>query len=340
MYVQWDGKLTRPCIRGPQNLGSIENENVLDFWNGPSFEGIRTAVRDAKDLNVACGSCFNDRRRLIDHLTPFGDNIGGYDYDKMDNYFHALGEHESGHSTIGSKPVVLVLDLSAKCQIRCPKCFVYNSAKIQTGEYQLGHMSMATFQKFVALLSTALLVIGHENGESMLNKNFMEMVKIIKENKCRFLFNTTGLLLTPEKSKNLVEYGVEQIMFSIDSIDEGLYEQMHKGGTLSKLMDNLHGLNDAKRNAKSLFPQIGWYFVASKSNIREIPAIIERASELNFNSLYITHLNQPTQEQGRSYFDYYRKESMMRSEEDKSFLQTALSEARTMAAERNLKFYF
>ncbi len=335
LYIQWDGKLTRPCIRGPQNLGSIESVDLESFWNGPSFAAVRSQVNSEANMSIACNACHKNRTRIIDHLTPLRDGIETFEIDKIDNYYHAIGEYEKAKETLGSKPVALVLDLSSECHMRCTKCFVYTSNL----QYHLGHMSMETFEKIIPLLRTAMFVVGHENGESMLNKNFMTFVKIIKENKCCFTFNTTGQLLTKQKSKALVELGVDEIMFSIDSIDSDLYKSMHKNGTLERLMNNLDGLNAAKSEAGSEFPRIGWFFVACKSNISELPSIIKRAAELNFKSMYLSKLNAPGPGQWRSYFDYYREETLTKTEEDRSIFRDALLQARRLTAEQNIRLY-
>lgn len=336
LYVQWDGALTRPCIRGPQNLGSLEGvQDIEEFWNGETFQAVRSQVRDANNLNSACSGCLKDRTRTIDHLTPYLDNVESFNVDKIDNYYLTLGEYEKGKPAVANKPVALVLDLSSRCQIRCPKCFVYNSNM----QHNLGHMSLETFAKVEPFLRTALQVVGHENGESMLNPNFMKMVRTIKEHGCRFTFNTTGQLLLPEKSRQLVDLGVDQIMFSIDSIDPERYKIMHRGGTLERLMRNLEGLRDAKTGAQSEKPLLGWYFVACKSNIAELPAIIDRAGELGFATMYLSHLNAPTKEQWRSYFDYYRQENLLRDPVERARFKTALDEAQLHTAERKIRLY-
>jgi MoaA/NifB/PqqE/SkfB family radical SAM enzyme len=335
IYVQWDGKLTRPCIRGPQNLGSVENTSLLEFWNGPSFSEAREQVRDQKNMKAPCESCYNERSRLIDHLTPFSDNINGFSREKIVNYYKAQANFNIGFSVIDSGPTVVVLDMGSKCNIRCPKCFVYNSGM----QYSLGNMTMETFNNVVPILKTALLVVGHENGESILNRNFLEMIRIIKANGCRFTFNTTGQTLTEKKSQHLVAQGVDQIMFSIDSLDKEIYEYMHKGGTLARLMENLNTLNSIKEKVESKTPLLGWYFVASRSNYKELPTIVERAFSLGFNSMYVSTLNKPTPEQWDTYYKYYDYENLISSDVDLSNLRDSFSVAQQMASERGIKFF-
>ena len=335
IYVQWDGKVTRPCIRGPQNLGSLETvDDIADFWNGSSFRAIRDQIRDAAGLAPPCSACHVERSRTIDHIGPFSDNISGFSPAKSHNYELARADFRGGQRFVASKPTVVIMDLSAKCHIRCLKCFVYNSDM----QYGLGHMKMETFQKIVPLFETCLLVVGHENGESMLNKNFIEMVTVIKENGCRFTFNTTGQLMTPDKSDALVELGVEQIMFSIDSFSAETYEKLHKGASFQKLQTNLNYLASKKRASNSMLPLQGWYFVASRSNIHELPDIVRKADELGFSSIFVSHLNAPTSEQWGTYSDFYAAESLLDCVESKDLLRSKVDEARLIASEANIAF--
>ena len=336
IYVQWDGKVTRPCIRGPQNLGAIgANDDLLSVWNGPTYAELRTQVRDATNLNEACAACFQEPGRIIDHLTSLGEDLSSFGPAKVDNFNRSVTNHRVGHEHPTSRPVVLILDISSKCNVRCTKCFVYHSDM----QFGLGHMTMDTFNQITPLLKSAMLVIGHENGESLLNKNFLAMVAEIKNNNCKFLFNTTGQLMTEERCEHLVRYGVDRIMFSIDSVNPELYERMHKGGSFAKLMQNIDSLNHIKRSYSSTLPEIGWYFVACRSNIGEVPTVVQRAYELGFSSFFISHLNKPTHEQWESYHAHYDAENLLQNDIDRAVFTEAQSLAEAMANERGMEFY-
>jgi len=191
---------------------------------------------------------------------------------------------------------------------------------------------------FAPALETAILVIGHETGESMLNPHFFEIVRTIKDHKCRFTFNTTGLLLSPDRSRELTRLGVEELVFSIDSIREKTYQYLHVGGRLEKVMSNLESLAEHKRRVGSLTPQMAWYFVASRSNFEELPQIVSKAADLGFSSIYVAQLNEPVDGQYDSYFRFFDQENLATDERDRARLGDVLALGANLARERGLSF--
>ena len=337
LYVQWDGKVTRPCIRGPQNLGSLDEvADINEIWNGPSLRAVRASIATETQFNAACRACHGARSRTIDHISCFGDNIGGdFGFDKVENFYNVEDSWRAGSLEPAAGPVVIVMDMSAKCHLRCQKCFVYHSDM----QYGLGHMPDAVFDKVKPLFRTALEVIGHENGECMLHKRFIDMVREIKANGCRFMFNTTGQLINEERARQLVELGVDKIMMSIDATEPETYAYLHKGGTLDKVMDGITALNRQKNMHGVSRPRLGWYFVACRSNLDQLVPAAKLAVSLGFGMMFVTHLNQPTGAQWRSYFDFYRKESLFQDPAIRQRYDDALDEARSITQKAGLEFF-
>lgn len=300
------------------------------------MQAVRRSISTEAGMNTACRGCHGARSRTIDHITPFGRNIGGdFGYDKVENFYDAVDSHADGKEISPARPVVLVLDMSAKCHIRCPKCFVYNSDM----QYGLGHMSRDVFEKVKPLFGTALEVIGHENGECMLNKRFFEMVEDIKSAGCRFMFNTTGQLIDEIKATRLVDAGVDKIMFSIDGVEPETYARLHKGATLDKLLRGLDALSEAKARTGRERPLMGWYFVACRSNLDQLETAATMAVERGFSMMYVGELNRPTGEQWRSYFDFYKVEGIARDPDLAKRYQEAISNAREIALNGGLEFF-
>ena len=337
LYIQWDGKVTRPCIRGPQNLGSLDGfADIGDLWNGASLQNVRESVATESRMNLACRACHGARSRTIDHINSFGRNIGGdFGFEKVANYYDVYDSWQNGALTANTGPIVIVMDMSSKCHIRCQKCFVYHSDM----QYGLGHMPDDVFEKVRPLFKTALEVIGHENGECMLHKRFIEMVTEIKSNGCRFMFNTTGQLIDDQRATQLVELGVDKIMLSIDATEPDTYAYLHKGGTFEKVISGIKAINREKAISGVNHPRLGWYFVACRSNIDQLAKAAKMAVNFGFGMMFVSHLNKPTGEQWRSYFDFYRQENLFSDPELHHKYLQALDEARSIAASNGLEFF-
>lgn len=140
--------------------------------------------------------------------------------------------------------------------------------------------------------------------------------------------------MLPEKSRLLVEYNVEEIMLSIDSIDEEKYAELHKGGKLQTVMDNVAAMTAIKKELGRPTPYLGWYFVAHKSNFRELPDIVLKASELGFHALYVAPLNQPTSGQYESYTGYFAEQN---TREDPDYADV-IARTQALASAHGLSF--
>lgn len=327
LYVHWDGTKTMPCVRGPQAI-SVDGAFVSpSVFNCRFFVDIRSQILGQSEINNVCGACLADKNRCIDHLKPFANSIASVSPRKAENYWEAIRSYSAGEIFVRHQPVVVILDISSRCHIRCRKCFVYNSDM----KYHLGHMSDSTFDSIKPLLSRAILVIGHENGESMLNPNFLKFVRYIKDAGCRFTFNTTGLLMNSEMSAALVSYGVEEIMFSIDSINSDTYNYLHVGGSLDTVLKNISCLNKHKRYYNSPVPRIGWYLCASRINYMELPAIVDYAIDNGFGSIYVAPLNEPNESQNQRYHEFYKKENLKADTESASAFQETIATAKSIA---------
>jgi MoaA/NifB/PqqE/SkfB family radical SAM enzyme len=173
----------------------------------------------------------------------------------------------------------------------------------------------------------------------MLHKRYIEMVTEIKANGCRFMFNSTGQLINDERARQLVELGVDKIMLSIDAVEPETYAYLHKGGTLDKVMNGIAALNREKELHGVTTPRLGWYFVACRSNLDQLVPAAKLAVRLGFGMMFVTHLNQPTGAQWRSYFDFYRQESLFQDAQLRQRYDDAVAEVRSITEAAGMEFF-
>jgi len=166
------------------------------------------------------------------------------------------------------------------------------------------NMSMKIFDKVLPMLPKAVKVYAFGNGEPLLNKNFMEMIKIIKSFDAIVHFNTNGVLLNEKNNELLVKVGLDSIVFSFDAATKETYEKIRRGANYEKVLNNVKNLVDLKKRFHKFNPYIGFAVVGMKQNINEIPQLLNLAKDLGVESVYIEPLlwqNDPTYEK---YFNY------------------------------------
>ncbi len=129
-------------------------------------------------------------------------------------------------------PYVLFIEPTNLCNMRCQFC--------PTGDDKLrklrpnGTMSMKTFSRVISELrefkSRLKRINFYKDGESLVNRNFCEMVRIAKDQNVSesLWLKTNGLLLNPEINKRLIDSGLDMIGISVSHTTEEGYWRISK----------------------------------------------------------------------------------------------------------------
>ena len=155
-----------------------------------------------------------------------------------------------GESVPLNSPLVLYVELSGFCNLKCKFCPHY----IDPDNLIKDTMSQETFDNLILGIKglkkiKVIRLIG--TGEPLLNKKFLAFAQQIKEaNVCeRLELTTNALLLKKEEYRlNLTKY-LDKIIISIEGLDEQAY--LDVAGTKIKfeeLVKNIHLLYQNKRN--------------------------------------------------------------------------------------------
>jgi len=199
-------------------------------------------------------------------------------------------------------------------------------------------MSMETFQGISPIFPDAIKVLCTGVGESTLNPDFEIMVKMLTEHGCWISFTTTGNPLDVALCKRLVGYKVDEIIFSIDSIDPETYGYHHRGGSLEKVMDNIRTIHETKEVFKSYQPHLTWVLVGMKSNLEELNAAVQVAASMGFRSFFVEQLQPALQGHRKEYWDFYSKQNVIESPEDIRFAAACLGGGRKSAKDAGIIF--
>jgi MoaA/NifB/PqqE/SkfB family radical SAM enzyme len=127
-------------------------------------------------------------------------------------------------------------------------------------------------------------------GEPLCNPRFPDMIRLAHETGRRTEMTSNTLLLDSSMTERLIDAGLDQITVSIDGTSEESLDTVRPGASLKKITENvkkLRRLSEIKRPAPLT---IGIEFVATKSNIHELPALQKIAEDIQASYVIISNL--------------------------------------------------
>ncbi|MDE2029891.1 MAG: radical SAM protein [Alphaproteobacteria bacterium] len=154
-------------------------------------------------------------------------------------------------------PFVLFIDPSSACNFRCTFCPTGDHELIRgTGRYQ-GTMDFDLYKKIIDDLGEfekPLKVLRlYKDGEPLLNKRFADMVRYAKQSGRVPYVDTTsnGFYLTPEKSLEIVDAGLDRINISVDGLSDGDFLRYTRTKVdFKKFVENIRFLYDNRKNCE------------------------------------------------------------------------------------------
>lgn len=145
-------------------------------------------------------------------------------------------------------PLVVAVEASGRCNLRCSMCFQKNMDKNNSSENK-NIMEWSTYQKFLDELDQETLysIVFASRGEPLLNPKIGKMIKAAKDKGVLDIkLNTNATLLTEEKGRELLDSGLDLLVFSVDSVDPENYKKI-RGTNLDVVLNNINRFMEIKR---------------------------------------------------------------------------------------------
>lgn len=133
---------------------------------------------------------------------------------------------------VGGFPIHLDIETTNVCNLRCPFCATTFK---NWGPYKRGFLDLSLFERIIdegadnGLCSVKLSL----RGEPLLHPDIAEMVAYAKKRDIiDIYFNTNGMLLTEEISKELIDAGLDIISVSFEGYAKDVYEKYKVAQTM------------------------------------------------------------------------------------------------------------
>jgi len=185
-------------------------------------------------------------------------------------------------------PRELQLEVTGACNLACRMCLVRYRPKL--GRRQ-GAMCFHTFKAILDELPDLERLTLQGLGEPLLAPDLFQMLEYAAERGIRMGFNTNGTLLTRERSRRLIELGVDWLHISLDGATPATYEGIRDGSDFERVQANVVGLVETMRALGANRPDISLVFVAMRRNVRELPELVRRAAEWGVPRVWVQNLS-------------------------------------------------
>lgn len=133
-----------------------------------------------------------------------------------------------------SKTVVAVIDVTSRCDLKCPVCFAGAPWHDEMGELSKEQISrMLRFLRKLDVSPPAILLSG---GEPLLHADIIDVVKMAHDFKFMVIMATNGLRLSqnPELAKKLKKAGLNIVYLQFDGLTNLPYERLRDAQLLEE----------------------------------------------------------------------------------------------------------
>jgi radical SAM protein with 4Fe4S-binding SPASM domain len=190
---------------------------------------------------------------------------------------------------LGIRPLKVEIDLTNKCNLRCAMCYFSDEVVFQRKRQDI---SVEDFARIAEQVFPFCKDVGLSFGtEPLLHRQFGELLAITKSHRVPWVWATTnGILLNDKVIDQVIRLGLDSICISIDGATKQTYERIRVGSNFDKLIANIEALNRAKEQSRSDTPHVQLNFVLMRSNIEELPALIQLAHQLKAGTVGAVHM--------------------------------------------------
>ena len=210
---------------------------------------------------------------------------------KILNLFLAgLNQHLAWPRPLG-KPVFAQVEPANFCNLQCPLCLTASQTEGRP-------RALLPFERYKALVDelhdSLLLVVLWMWGEPFLNPDLFRMIAYSRARGVLTHCSTNGNVpFDRERAAQVVESGLDTLIFGVDGTDQETYARYRVGGRLTRVWDNIGSVLAARRELGSLTPRVNLRFVLMRHNEHQVPEIRRVARELGVDFLTFKTVDMP-----------------------------------------------
>lgn len=121
-------------------------------------------------------------------------------------------------------------------------------------------------------------------GESLINPKLDQILQVVRSHStCDLAITTNGVLINRRLAEIFVDFAVDEISISLDSLTKEIYEQLRVGAKFEMAIGAIEAINREKERTGSDLPRINLTPTFMRKNVHEIPKFIDFAKKRQIN---------------------------------------------------------
>ncbi len=181
-----------------------------------------------------------------------------------------------------SKPRIMLIMLTNKCNLKCPMCATVNQANV----WEISD----NFKKYILDNLSNLELITWQGGEVFLYKDFEKLFLAASKNThLKQIIITNGLLINAHWANLFASANHLDLTISIDSIEKNIYERLRCGARFETLLENLDLVKQARQKNNSNIT-VTMRTTVSDENIYTLDKMVDFAVRYGLNIMVLSPL--------------------------------------------------
>lgn len=172
----------------------------------------------------------------------------------------------------------IIIEPTNICNLRCPLCPVSGAKR------EKGFLSLENFKKIIDDIPKLKSINLGWAGEPLLNKEVFKIVKYADSRGIRTTISTNAVLLNQYIDEAL-NSGLTNLIVCLDGASKETHEKYRVGSDFELIKSNIKKFCEEKKKRKLKRPWVTLQSLATKDNVKEMPAMIELAKNLGVDSL-------------------------------------------------------
>jgi radical SAM protein with 4Fe4S-binding SPASM domain len=180
------------------------------------------------------------------------------------------------------KPMAVSIEPTTTCNLKCPQC----PSGLRNFTRPTGSISLEENRLILNQLGTQLGYVNYYfQGEPFIHPDFLSLVKEARKRNIYVVTSTNAHFISPEKATEIVASGLNELIISIDGLDQKAYETYRVNGKLDKVIAGTKNIIAAKKQVAKSQLWVVFQFLVTSANEHQIEALYELANNLGVDEV-------------------------------------------------------